>query len=245
MGPVLGSLVKLQSVENRLRAVKTKLLRCRRGVIFQENQLRVLQNELEAKLEEIRLTRIQADRLELELKSRDEHIAKFRAALNVAKSNKEYSAILTELNTSKADNSKLETQVLDLMKNIETDEATCIETQQQIDQQKEKLNQVRKETEIKAGEYEKQIDEIQSEWDVSSASIPQDTLEMFKRVADTYDGEALAAAEEQGRLKNQSFSCGGCFMGLTAETVNQLMTKDDIIRCSNCSRILVLKDSEI
>ena len=245
MGPVLGSLVKLQSVENRLRAVKTKLLRCRRGVIFQENQLRVFQNELEAKLEEIRLTRIQADRLELELKSRDEHIAKFRAALNVAKSNKEYSAILTELNTSKADNSKLESQVLDLMKNIETDESACIETQQQIDQQKEKLNQVRKDTEIKAAEYEKQIDEIQSEWNESSASIPPDVLEMFKRVADTYDGEALAAAEEQGRLKNQSFSCGGCFMGLTAETVNQLMTKDDIIRCSNCSRILVLKDSEI
>jgi predicted nucleic acid-binding Zn-ribbon protein len=245
MGPVLGSLVKLQSVENRLRAVKTRLVRCRRGVIFQENQLRVLQNELEAKLEEIRLTRIQADRLELELKSRDEHIAKFRAALNVAKSNKEYSAILTELNTSKADNSKLESQVLDLMKNIETDESTCLETQQQIDQQKEKLNQVRKETEVKAGECEKQIEEIQSEWDESSATIPQDVLEMFKRVADTYDGEALAAAEEQGRLKNQSFSCGGCFMGLTAETVNQLMTKDDIIRCSNCSRILILKDSEI
>jgi len=245
MGPVLGSLVKLQSVENRLRAVKTKLVRCRRGVIFQENQLRVLQNEFEAKLEEIRLTRIQADRLELELKSRDEHIAKFRAALNVAKSNKEYSAILTELNTSKADNSKLESQVLDLMKNIETDEAACVETQQQIDQQKEKLNQVRKETEIKSAEYEKQIDEIQSEWNESSASIPEDVLEMFKRVADTYDGEALAVAEEQGRLKNQSFSCGGCFMGLTAETVNQLMTKDDIIRCSNCSRILVLKDSEI
>jgi predicted nucleic acid-binding Zn-ribbon protein len=245
MGPVLSSLVKLQSVENRLRAVKTKLSRCRRGVIFQENQLRVLQNELEAKLEEIRLTRIQADRLELELKSRDEHIAKFRAALNVAKSNKEYSAILTELNTSKADNSKLESQVLDLMKNIETDESACLETQQQIDQQKEKLNQVRKETEVKTGEYEKQIDEIQSEWDESSATIPQETLDMFKRVADTYDGEALAAAEEQGRLKNQSFSCGGCFMGLTAETVNQLMTKDDIIRCSNCSRILVLKDSEI
>ena len=215
------------------------------SLLFQENQLRVLQNEFEAKLEEIRLTRIQADRLELELKSRDEHIAKFRAALNVAKSNKEYSAILTELNTSKADNSKLEGQVLDLMKNIETDEAACVEAQQQIDQQKEKLNQVRKETEIKSAEYEKQIDEIQSEWNESSASIPEDVLEMFKRVADTYDGEALAVAEEQGRLKNQSFSCGGCFMGLTAETVNQLMTKDDIIRCSNCSRILVLKDSEI
>ncbi len=31
-------------------------------------------------------------------------------------------------------------------------------------------------------------------------------------------------------------------MGLTAETVNKLMTKDDVIRCPTCTRILVLKD---
>ena len=48
MGPVLHGLIKLQRVENRLRAVKSKLSRCRRSVLFQENQLRTLQNELEA-----------------------------------------------------------------------------------------------------------------------------------------------------------------------------------------------------
>ena len=53
MGPVLNGLIKLQRVENRLRAAKTKLTRCRRGVLFQENQLRALQNGLEAKQEEI------------------------------------------------------------------------------------------------------------------------------------------------------------------------------------------------
>ncbi|GAG22636.1 unnamed protein product [marine sediment metagenome] len=29
-------------------------------------------------------------------------------------------------------------------------------------------------------------------------------------------------------------------MGITAETVNLLMTEDDIMRCPNCTRILVL-----
>ena len=129
MGPVLNALIKLQSIENRLRAVKSKLSRCRRTVIFQENQLRTLQSGLKAKKEEIKMTRVQADRLELELKQRDESIARLRAHLNMAKTNKEYSAILTELNTSKADNSKIESQVLELMKNVEADEAVCIELQ--------------------------------------------------------------------------------------------------------------------
>ncbi|MHC4728688.1 MAG: C4-type zinc ribbon domain-containing protein [Planctomycetota bacterium] len=47
--------------------------------------------------------------------------------------------------------------------------------------------------------------------------------------------------EQQGGKKG-AYSCDGCFMGLTAECVNLLMTKDDIIRCPNCTRILVLGD---
>lgn len=202
-----------------------------------------MQNELEAKQEEVKLTRVQIDRLELELKEHDAHIAKLRAALNLAKTNKEYSALLTELNMSKADDSKIENQVLDLMKNVETDEASCREIQGQINEQKGKLAELRKDAEAKATEFEKQIKEIQVEWDAAAEKIPPETLEVFDRVADTYDGEALAVAGKQNE-QVEVFSCGGCFMGLPVETVNRLMTKDEIIRCSNCTRILILKTIE-
>jgi len=243
MGPVLNGLVKLQSVEKRLRAVKAKLTRCRRSVIIQENQVRSLQNALEAKKEEIQLTKIQSDRLELELKSGDEEIAKLRASLNAAKTNKEYALVLTRLNTNKADNSKLENQILGLMKDIEADESECEEMQKQIDDQKQKLEQTRKEAELLATKYEAEIKEIQDEWNKRAQTIPPEPLEIFNRVAETYDGEALAAIEQQDS-KTEAYTCGGCFMGITAESVNLLMTKDDIIRCPNCTRILVLGGSQ-
>ncbi len=240
MGPILNGLIKLQSVENRLRVVKSKLARCRRTIIFQENQLRTLQNGIDAKKEEIKMTQVQVNRLELELKQRDERIAKYRAALNMAKTNKEYSAILTELNTSKADNSKVENQVLDLMKNIEVDEAACGEIQVQIDEQKASLDELRKGAETKSVEFQTEIDSIQVEWDTAAKDVPAVVLEVFNRVADTYDGEALAVAGKQEE-KVDVFSCGGCFMGLPMEIVNRLMTKDEIIRCSNFTRILIQK----
>ena len=239
MGPVLNGLIKLQSVENRLRAVKAKLARCRRNVIIQENQVRTLQNTLEAKKEEIQLTKIQSDRLELELKCRDEAIAGLRASLNAAKTNKEYAAVLTQLNTTKADNSKIETQILELLRDIETDEAEAKNIHDQIDEQKQILEQTRSQTEISAAKYEAEINEIQAEWDRAAQTIPPEPLQVFKRVAETYDGEALAVIEQQAG-KIATYTCGGCFMGITAETVNLLMTRDDIIRCPNCTRILVL-----
>ena len=239
MGPVLNGLLKLQSVENRLRAAKAKLTRCRRNVVIQENLIRSLQSALEAKKEEVQLTKVQFDRLELELKSRDETIAKLRASLNSAKTNKEYAAVLTQLNTTKADSSKIETQSLELLKDIEADEAECRDIQKQIDEQKETLEETRKESEILAIKFQTEIDKIQVDWDEVAQTIPRDSLDMFKRVAETYDGQAVALVEQQGGTKG-AYSCGGCFMGITAENVNVLMTRDDIIRCPNCTRILVL-----
>ena len=239
MGPVLNALVKLQSVENRLRTAKAKLVRCRRNVIIQENQVRTLQNALNAKNEEIQLARVQSDRLELELASRDEAIARLRASLNAARTNKEYAAVLTQLNTTKADNSKIETQILELMKDIEADEAEREKIKDEIEQQKQLLEQTRKKAEQLATKYEAEIEQIQTEWDQLAQNIPDDPLQVFKRVAETYDGEALAGIEKQ-QGKTEAYTCGGCFMGITAECVNLLMTKDDIIRCPNCTRILVL-----
>src|SRR4030065_16226 len=139
MGPVLNGLTRLQSVENRLRAAKAKLTRCRRNVVIQENQVRSLQNALEAKKEEIQLTRVQYDRLELELRTRDDEITKLRASLNTAKTNREYAAVLTQLNTTKADNSKIETQLLELLKDIEADETESKDILKQIADQKQQL----------------------------------------------------------------------------------------------------------
>jgi len=243
MGPVLRGLIKLQRVENRLRAVQNKLARCLRSVLFQENQLRTLQSNLETKQQEIKLTRIQTDRLELELRSQDEHITKLRAALNTARTNKEYSAILTELNMSKADDSKVESQVLELMKNVETDQAQCQEIQKQIDEQNAQLEQIRTEAEGKAAELQKEIDVIRKEWDLFAQKITPEAMSIFKRVAETYDGEAMAQVEQTDE-NVVSFSCGGCFMGLPTEVVNILSNKDEILRCSNCTRILYLKDEE-
>jgi hypothetical protein len=229
-------------VENRLRAAKAKLARCRRSVIIQENQVRTLQNSLEAKQEEIQLTKVQCDRLELELKTKDEEVTKLRAALNNAKTNKEYAALLTQLNTTKADNSKIETQILELMKGIEADETECEDIRRQMDEQKEKLEQTRTEAEASANVFQGEIEEIQAEWNRVAKTIPNDALEIFKRVAETYDGQAVAVVEQR-EGKNGTYACGGCFMNIAAECVNMLMTKDEIIRCPNCTRILVLGDS--
>jgi len=130
-----------------------------------------------------------------------------------------------------------------LLKDIEADEAECENIRKQIEQQKQELEKTRKESEELAIKYEAEIEEVQTEWDQVAQTIPKKPLEIFKRVAETFDGQAVAVIEQQ-EGKSGAYSCGGCFMGVTAENVNLLMIKDDVIRCSNCTRILVLTSEE-
>ncbi len=128
-----------------------------------------------------------------------------------------------------------------MLKDIETDEAECKDIQKQIDEQKQQLEQNRSEAGTLADKYQAEIDEIQVEWNQIAQTIPEKPLEVFKRVTETYDGQAVTVIDQQDDKKG-AYSCGGCFMGITAESVNLLMTKDDIIRCPNCTRILVLSN---
>jgi hypothetical protein len=242
MGSLLNGLVRLQGVENNLRAARAKLVRCKRSVVVQENKIKTEQASLDAKRQEIKLTRMQSDRLELELKTRDQEIARFRASLNTAKTNKEYATLLTQLNTTKADNSKIETQVLELMKAVETEEAECSAIQAKIDELKQQLDRIRRESEAAAVKLQAEADQILAEWNEVAKSIPADVLDVFKRVAENYDGQAVVEISERD-TKPTGYSCGGCYMGITTESVNLLLTRDEVIRCPNCTRILVLGNS--
>jgi uncharacterized protein len=242
MGSLLNGLVKLQAVENSLRTAKAKLVRCKRSVVVQENKIKTEQASLDAKKQEIKLTRMQSDRLELELRTRDQEIARYRASLNTAKTNKEYATLLTQLNTTKADNSKIETQVLELMKAVEAEEAECNVIQGRIDELKQQLDQIRKDSEAAAVKLQAEVDQIMAGWNEAAKSIPPDVLDIFKRVAENYDGQAVVEIAERDS-KPTGYSCGGCYMGITTESVNLLMTRDEIIRCPNCTRILVLGNS--
>ena len=60
------------------------------------------------------------------------------------------------------------------------------------------------------------IQEIQTEWDHFARTVPNHALDIFKRVAETFDGQAVAAVEQQ-EGKAVAYTCGGCFMGIPTE----------------------------
>lgn len=240
MGPILNALVTLQAIENELRTITLRLQKTRRKVNLQEQRIQQLTAAHQAKQEEIKITRLQSSKLELELKSRDEEINKYRVALNNAKTNKDYSAILTRINTDKADKAKLEEQVLTLMTQIETAQNLSRQIEKDLSEEKGKLDAIKAESAAGVAQLEKSLADVQSRKTEALEAVGPAERDLFERLAQRYNGEVLVTVEAPTGRRNSDRTCGGCYMGVTLECVNSLMTRDEVVTCPSCGRILVL-----
>jgi predicted nucleic acid-binding Zn-ribbon protein len=239
MGATLEALHRLQVIESQLRSVREQIESKRRSVQGSQRRIATIDRQLADTHEQIRNAQAEADKLELDRKTNEAHIAKLREALNRSKTNKEYAAVLTQLNTDKADLVKLEDAVLAAMSKV--DELKKQEAQLREGREKEvaraaELTRAAEEVEARLSA---QIKDLESQREAATGGIPREALQLFERACEAHDGDAMAAIE-QSHPKRPEFTCSGCNMSLTLETVNALRSRDVVLQCHTCSRILYI-----
>jgi len=241
MGQMLSALLNLQTIERRLVEVAGRLKVRRNAVTAQQRRIDQLRDDWNALHAQIMQRRKAADGFELDLRQREQKVASLRGALNTAKTNKEYAAILTQINTLKADNAKLEEQALKVMQDVDSLKDQADGIQVEIDTETRRLEEI---TRTSAEEIEK-LDamhkELSVQRDEAARAVPLDQLALFERIAAKLDGDAMAPVEVHGSKPPYDYVCGGCFMSLNAEHANALRSRDEIRTCDSCGRILYME----
>lgn len=241
MAKMLAALLNLQSVERQMTAVRERLEARRNAVVAQQSRLDQLGTDWRTTHEKYISRRKDSDRLSLELKVKEDQVAKFRTSLNSARTNKEYAAILTQMNTLKADNAKLEDLALRTIQEAETVKAEADRVQQQIEVEKKRLEDIERTSEQEVARLTAILEELAVQRAEAAREVPQEALAVFDRIVGNYDGEAMAVIEVHGKKPPHEYVCGGCFMSLNAEHANVLRSRDEIRTCDNCGRILYLQ----
>lgn len=244
MGPTLKALVKLQAVELDLCKIKRRRKAKGNAVTAQENRLAQIESEKAALQKTCTQKRMKSDELELNLKENTEKVEKYRNDLNSAKTNKEYAAILTQINSQKAEDAKLEEQGLAVLNEIETLQAKITELAASHEEEAKKLETIKASCAGDIEKLDKMIAGLSEKRDAAAADVPTDALKIFERLSGRFDGEAMASIEISGRKPNFTFSCMGCYISLNAEHVNALRSHDAIRMCDSCGRILYIQDED-
>jgi len=242
MGQILEALLRLQSIERQLAEVKDRLRRRSAAVQAQQAQVDQYQQELQALHDEAQSRQKGADAVELELREREEQVARLRQSLNKAKTNKEYAAILTQINTLKADNSKLEEEALRHMQAAEEIRARGEQVRERIAQAESQLEEVKRTSAEEVARLEKMLAELRQRREEAAEEVPSEPLRTFERIASTHEGDAMAAIVIVGKKPPYEYVCAGCNMSITAEHANALRTRDELRFCDCCGRILYLQE---
>ncbi len=245
MGPILQKLLDLQSIDIDLHKLQRRQKARRRAVDIQE--ARIAQHTTqrdELKTKEMN-KRMLADQLELKIREVEERSGKLREALNKARNNKEYATFLTEINTIKADNARVEDQEIAILSDVEALSGQIEAIDLTLAEEKKRLDALNESLGDELTKLASMVEALQAKRAAATDGINPGHLVIFDALSGKHDGEAMAPIDRVGRKAPYTYTCGGCFMSLTPEHANALQTRDEVRQCDACHRILyVLPDDD-
>lgn len=172
--------------------------------------------------------------LEGDVKSFDDVIAKFNAQLSLLKTNKEYTAKLSEIENIKADKSIVEEKLInsydamDAIKiSVDKEKTVVAEEEKKYLSEKKVIDDSVKILEDKARVLEVQRTAI-------APAVPKTILFRYERVLQHTDGLAIVPV-----LRGV---CGGCYMNVPAQVANQIKMNKELVYCETCARIIYLEE---
>jgi uncharacterized protein len=178
------------------------------------------------------LAELQKDRRKLEgdLQALESRISKYQTQLMEVKTNKEYTAMLHEIETVKEERGRLETSILQSMDaaegveaGIRLKESTLAEEQRRVADGIARIQAEERESQEKKASLEKDREGVEAE-------LPADLVSEFTRVARMRGGVSVARVQDG--------LCQGCSVRIQPRIVQLIRRNEGILRCDSCKRFL-------
>ena len=230
MNPQLQSLIELQKMDNQIAelergkaAIPQQIESGKAGIKEKQGQLKEAEDTL------AELQKKHKD-LEMDVAAENDHIAKTKTKLSAVKTNKEYSAILVEVDAVKEKILALEDQELELMEVIEEKEREFPPLKTNCKEEEEKFNAYKLKKEAEAERTEKELEVIRPRRSQIANKLDAKLLGQYNKVFKARDGLAVVVIHEN--------ICQGCHQQILPQQVIDVKVGETINHCEQCSRIL-------
>lgn len=241
---VTAKLLVLFRVEQQVRGLRTRLDAAERYLTEQDKLLASIDARLGSLKSQCRQLEAVAANDESEGAMIESRIAKLREQMNSAKTNKEYSAFLSEINTLKTSKSSVEERALGSLQKLDELRAQIADLETKRAERDKVRTVAQTERDQRHAEIRDRLEELQRERDGAAKEVPASALAMFESRclrADSID-DVMAALEVHDRRRMEML-CGCCQVLLPMEKVNSLLGRGDLATCTSCGCILYIEDT--
>ena len=172
--------------------------------------------------------------LEVEIKAKEVDLARFQQQMMTIKTNKEYDALVAQIDAVKNEIGARERHLMETMERIESLEKLLPEIT-------ERHNQIKENNQRQLEVLQEKIDSIggtvtskQTERDDFLRGIPKRTMSVYERVRRGKGGSAVVPVKTR--------SCSACHKALTPKHIQEIRKAEGILTCENCGRLLYWDD---
>jgi predicted nucleic acid-binding Zn-ribbon protein len=176
-----------------------------------------------------RTAEVEQARLENEIRSRKEQIAKYETQKMQTRKNEEYQALNHSIAHVHGEISGIEDRQLQLMETLDELKPLVAEADKAAAAAAELVERQLADLEKKSQQLAVQLADLESGRGKLTEGLDEDLLDDYKRLFTTKN-EAVVA------LRNEV--CSGCHMKVTVATVTAVKTRKSIVHCEQCNRIL-------
>lgn len=240
---VTDKLLRVYRVDRKIEGLQSRLRGAERFLGQQNVQIETLSKRATVVDSQIRQLKASQADAEGEAAQHEAHIAELRERMNSASTNKEYKALLAEVNTFKDKKAELESGALEMMEKIETLSAERATLTDQTDERSKVKTIAESERTQRADEIRDQLTTLQAERVEIAEDVPASAMATYADLVERLDEDAMAAIEIED-LKRHEFHCGACMMLVPVEAMSSLMSHGSITQCPSCGCILFLEEKD-
>ena len=227
-------------IERQLRGLQGRLVAAERFLGEQESQLSTLSAHRESLESQLRQCEAAARERESEMARLDERVTQLREKMNTASTNKEYQALLVEVNGLKVERGRVEEETLELLQKVDEVKAE-IEASEAQRVERSRVRDVAQEDRAKRhDEIKDRLEELRGERQQAADEVDAKVLAQLEKLLEERDEDAMATIEVLDKRRHE-IACTGCMMTLPVEQLNSLLN-GTLTTCPNCSCFLYLDE---
>ena len=234
MNPIVEALLVLQSRDVRVAELTDELEEIPRQIAAGERDLAARSVKFTDLKNNTRLIESERKKTDLEVKSKESAIARYREQQLKTRKNEEFAALNHEIEHAQAEISKLEDTELELMESYEKGLVAVAEGEKELAQIQAKAKQKTADLQKRATVLEADLKATREKQAEAEKTVPEDALSRYRRILKSKGDVAIVPIH--------AGACGGCHMKLTTQTVVSARGSEGLIACENCARLVYEAD---
>ena len=229
-------LIQLQACDNRMKEIDKR--KCAGPLRIQkfETELNDFMSKFQEQNERLELLRKDHREIEQEIKELENKIEKSNIKLSAIKSNKEYKAVLKEIEVLQKGKASIEDKAIQIMEEIEETENKYLETKDLEPEMKKSFKKNKKQIDHEIKELNGVFGNLQKKRGTFTRDVDQDLLKKYLFLQERKDGQAISSVI--GAV------CQTCHMGIPPQKFNELIKGNSLLTCPHCNRIIYWGEEE-